>query len=68
MDLSKLLMYEFYYKYLKSKFDASLLFTNTGSLVYEIKKDNVYEDFYKDKNLLDFSDYPLNSKFYDPVK
>ena len=37
LDLSKYLMYEFCYKYIKSKFDAKLLFADTGSLVYEIK-------------------------------
>ena len=66
-DLSKLLMYEFHYKYIKSKFDVNLLFTDTDSLVYEIKAEDIYEDFYKDKNLFDFSDYPLHSKFFDPV-
>ena len=30
-------------------------------------KQDVYEDFYEDKNLFDFSDYPLDSKFSDPV-
>ena len=65
LDLSKLLMYEFHYKYIKSKFNASLLFTDTGSLVYEIKAEDVYEDFYEKKNLLDFSDYPEDSKFFD---
>ena len=39
-------MYEFYYKYNKSKYDAKLLFTDTDSLVYEIEIDDVYEDFY----------------------
>ena len=67
LDLSKLLMYEFHCKYIKSKFDAKLLFTDTNSLVYEIKTKNVYEDFYQHKNLFDFSDYPLDSKFFDPA-
>ena len=31
------------------------------------KTKDVYEDFYGDKNLFDFSGYPLNSKFFDPV-
>ena len=40
--------------------------TSTDSLVYEIKTKDVYEDFYQDKNLFDFLDYPLDSKFFDP--
>ena len=60
-------MYEFHYKYVKSIFDAKLLFTDTDSLVYEIKTEDVYEDFYQGKNLFDFSDYPLHSKFFDLV-
>ena len=67
LDLCKLLMYEFHYKYIKSKFDAKLLFTDTNSLVYEIKTEDVYENFYEDKNLFDFSDYPLDSNFFDPA-
>ena len=63
LDLSKYLMYEFHYKYIKSKYDANSLFTDTDSLVYEIKA----EDVYGDKNLFDFSDYPLHSKFFGPV-
>ena len=49
LDLSKLLMYEFHYKYIKSKFDVKLLFTDTDSLIYEIKTEDVYEGFYQDK-------------------
>ena len=67
LDLPKLLMYEFHYKDIKSKFDAKLLFTDTDSLVYEIKTEDVYEDFYQDKNLFDVSDYLLDSKFFDPA-
>ena len=43
-----------------------MLFTDTDSLTYEIKTDNVYEDFHEDKYLLDFSNYPKDSKFHDP--
>ena len=52
VDLSKLLMYEFHYKNIKNKYNFNLLFTDTDSLVYEIKT-TVYEDFYEDKNLFD---------------
>ena len=44
-----------------------IYYSQTHSLVYEIKTEDVYEDFYKDKNLFDFSDYSLNSKFFDPT-
>ena len=57
VDLSKI-MYKFHYKFIKRKYNDKLLFADTDSLVYEIKTEDVYEDFYKDKNLLDFSDYP----------
>ena len=44
-----------------------MLFTDTDSLFYEIKtEEDVYKDFYKDKDLFDFSNYPKDSKFYDP--
>ena len=65
LELSKLLMYNFHYGYFKNKFNASLLFTDTDSLVYEIKReDKIYEKFYSDRDLFDFSNYPKNSKFY----
>ena len=67
LDLSKLLIYEFHYKYIKSKFNTNLSSTDTDSLVYKIKTEDAYEDFYKDKNLFDLSDYLLNSKFFDPT-
>ena len=67
LDLNKLLMYGFHYNYIERKYSATLLFTDTDSLVYEIETNDVYEDFYRDRNLFDFSDYPQDSKFFDPV-
>ena len=42
-----------------------MLFTDTDSLAYEIKSENVYEEFYKWKDLFDFSNYSKDSRFYD---
>ena len=41
--------------------------TDTDSLVYEIETKDVYEDFYRDKNLFDFSNYLGDSKLFDFV-
>ena len=43
------------------------MFTDTDSLVYEIETEDFYEDFYEDRNLLDFSHYPPNSKYFHSV-
>ena len=52
---------------MKRELDAKLLLTDADSLVYEIKT-NIYEDFYQDNNLFDFSYYPLKSFFILSVK
>ena len=47
LDLSKTIMYEFHYDYIKRKYNENnlkLLYMDTDSLVYDIKT----EDFYKD--------------------
>ena len=58
-------MYDFHYNFIKKNFDAELLFADTDSLAYEIKSENVYEEFYKWKDLFDFSNYSKDSIFYD---
>ena len=65
LELSKWLMYDFHYNFIKKNFNAELLFTDTDSLAYEIKSKNVYEEFFKWKNLFDFSNYSKNSKLFD---
>ena len=58
-------MYDFHYNFIKNNFDAELLFTDTDSLTDEIKSENVYEKFFKWKDLFDFSNYSKDSKFFD---
>ena len=57
-------MYDFHYKFIKMNFDAELLFTDTDSVTYEIKSENVSEEFFKWKDLFDFSNYSKDSKFF----
>ena len=64
LELSKWLMYDFHCNFIKKNFDAELLFTDTDSLAYEIKSEDVYEEFFKQKHLFDFSNYPKDSKVF----
>ena len=65
LDISKTLMYEFWYKYIKSKYrdKAQLCYVDTDSFVIYIKT----EDFYKDiangvEKWFDTSNYDKNDK------
>ena len=66
LDLSKTLMYDFHYNYIKQKYGTKQnYYSDTDSLTYEIEAEVVYSDFYKDKHLFDNSDYPENSPHFD---
>ena len=59
LELNKVLMYEFHYDYIKNKYDnkSKLFLTDTDSLMYEIKGEDVYEHFSSDKEMFNFSSY-----------
>ena len=65
LALSKWKMYDFHYNSIKKNFDAKLLFTDADGLAYEVKSEDVYEEFFKRKDLFDFSNYSKDSNFFD---
>ena len=65
LDLSKWKMHDFHYNFIKKSFNAESLFTDTESLVYEIKSENVNEELFKWKNFFDFSNHSKDSKFFN---
>ena len=60
-------MYEFRCDCIKNKYDSrsKLLFTDTDSLIYEIKTEDFQEDFRRNKKMFHFGNYSTKSKNYD---
>ena len=67
LELSKVLMYDFHYQTVVKTYGdkAKLLFTDTDSLCYHIKTDDIYKDMETNKDAYDFSDYPKEHFLYN---
>uniref|UniRef100_UPI0035900121 uncharacterized protein n=1 Tax=Myxine glutinosa TaxID=7769 RepID=UPI0035900121 len=66
LDLSKSLMYDYFYINLKSKYkdNVSLLYMDTDSFILKINTDDVYSDMKKDINIYDTSNYSPESELF----
>ena len=63
LEISKILMYEFWYDYMKPKYDnnVKLCYMDTDSFIMDIKANDFYKDIANDvKNWFDTSNYEVN--------
>ena len=63
LEISKILMYEFWYDYMKPKYGSNvkLCYMDTDSFIMNIKTNDFYEDIANDvKNRFDTSNYEVN--------
>ena len=63
LDLSKTVMYEFWYDYVKPRYSekTKLCYLDTGSFIAHVKTDDIYNDIEKDvETRFDTSNYQLN--------
>ena len=70
LDIRKRLMYEFWYDYIKPKYQdkAKLCYTDTDSFIIHIKTEDFYEDIPDDAELrFDTSNYDENDKRPLPI-
>lgn len=68
LDISKTLMYEFFYDYLKNKYgdNVTLLYTDTDSFLLNIRTECFYSDMIRDIDKFDTSDYKCPNKYGVP--
>lgn len=68
LDISKVVMYEYYYDFLKPKYGANIkmAYTDTDSFVMQIFTDDFYQDMKQNLEYYDTSEYPENNIYQIP--
>lgn len=69
LDISKVVMCDFHYNYMKPKYgeNVEVLYTDTDSFIYKILCDDFYADMKKDvRHKYDTSDYAVNNVYEMP--
>ncbi|XP_020297152.1 uncharacterized protein LOC109861765 [Pseudomyrmex gracilis] len=68
LDISKTCLYEFHYDYMTPLYgyDCKILYTDTDSLIYHIKCEDVYDDMKRDIARFDTSDYLADNLYNMP--
>ena len=69
LELPKTLMYNFYYNHLEPKYGSNcqLLYTDTDSLLLDIKSEDVYKDMGENLDYYDTSDFPKDHPLYSQI-
>ena len=69
LDLSKRIMYTFFYDHLKTLYGDKIrmLYTDTDSLIVHVTTDNIYTDMKQHARLYDTSNYPTDHPLYSTV-
>lgn len=60
LDLSKIIMYDFYYGHIKKTYGdkAQLVYMDTDSQILKIETEDIYKDMQRDREIYDTSNYP----------
>ena len=65
LDISKAIMYDFYYNHLKKlNYRIQLLITDTDSLIFQVWVEDFYQEMKKNLQLYDTSNYPKDHPLY----